>query len=448
MKTYNPVQIIQKKRDGTPLTQEEIQFFIQGLSQGKIPDYQATAFLMAVYFKGMTPTETAALTLAMRDSGERYDLSSIPGAKVDKHSTGGVGDKVSIILAPLAAACGLTVPMMAGRGLGHSGGTLDKLESIPGFRVQLNREEFETTLKSLGCSIIGQTQKIAPADRKLYALRDVTATVDCIPLIVASILSKKAAEGTKHLLLDVKVGNGAFMKTRQEARQLAVALIRTAKAMGLPTQAVLTDMNQPLGYSVGNALEVKECVEILRGLDTSPGLSSADLKELTLHLCARMLVMSKKAKTLPEGRKIATQNLENGRAYSKFKEMVQAQGGKVAAVENLDLLPTAKHQITLHSSKKGYISQMDTEAIGWMLIDLGGGRRVAEDKVDPAVGFVFHKKLGGRVNIGDPLVTIHLPDQAKSEIKTRSFWDSEINKVIRISNARPTVPKLIIGAIG
>jgi pyrimidine-nucleoside phosphorylase len=448
MKTYNPVQIIQKKRDGTPLTQEEIQFFIQGLSQGKIPDYQATAFLMAVYFKGMTPTETAALTLAMRDSGERYDLSSIPGAKVDKHSTGGVGDKVSIILAPLAAACGLTVPMMAGRGLGHSGGTLDKLESIPGFRVQLNREEFETTLKSLGCSIIGQTQKIAPADRKLYALRDVTATVDCIPLIVASILSKKAAEGTKHLLLDVKVGNGAFMKTRQEARQLAVALIRTAKAMGLPTQAVLTDMNQPLGYSVGNALEVKECVEILRGLDTSPGLSSADLKELTLHLCARMLVMSKKAKTLPEGRKIATQNLENGRAYSKFKEMVQAQGGKVAAVESLDLLPTAKHQITLHSSKKGYISQMDTEAIGWMLIDLGGGRRVAEDKVDPAVGFVFHKKLGGRVNIGDPLVTIHLPDQAKSEIKTRSFWDSEINKVIRISNARPTVPKLIIGAIG
>lgn len=448
MKTYNPVQIIQKKRDGTALTQEEIQFFIHGLSQGKIPDYQATAFLMAVYFKGMTPNETAALTLAMRDSGERYDLSAIPGAKIDKHSTGGVGDKVSIILAPLAAACGLTVPMMAGRGLGHSGGTLDKLESIPGFRVQLSRDEFETTLKNLGCSIIGQTQKIAPADRKLYALRDVTATVDCIPLIVASILSKKAAEGTKHLLLDVKVGNGAFMKTRQEAHQLAIALIRTAKAMGLPTQAVLTDMNQPLGYSVGNALEIKECVEILRGLDTFPGLTSADLRELTLHLCARMLVMGKKVRTLQEGRKLATKNLENGKAYSKFKEMVQAQGGDVAAIENLELLPASKHQITLQSQKKGFISQMDTEAIGWMLIDLGGGRRVAEDKVDAAVGFVFHKKLGGRVNVGDPLVTIHLPDQAKNQIKTRSFWDSEISKVIRISNVRPTIPKLIIGAIG
>jgi pyrimidine-nucleoside phosphorylase len=345
---FNPSSVIRKKRDGHPLTTEEINSFIRGLSDWSagqtgpsvVTDYQATAFLMAVYFSGMTLNETIALTEAMLKSGEQYDLSKISGIKVDKHSTGGVGDKVSLILAPLAAACNLKVPMMAGRGLGFSGGTLDKLESISGFNVHLNREEFEKILEDVGCAMIGQSDKIAPADKKLYALRDVTATVDCIPLITASILSKKLAEGSEALILDVKVGNGAFMKTHAAARKLAKTLTHVATKMNLPARALLTNMNQPLGYAVGNALEVQECIEILKNEKRSD-TSSADLKELTVQLCAHMLELSKITNNLTEGRKLAHRKLQDGTAWKIFRDLVSAQGGSLEQIDHPEKLPRA-----------------------------------------------------------------------------------------------------------
>ncbi|MGZ3689804.1 MAG: thymidine phosphorylase, partial [Bdellovibrionota bacterium] len=333
-----PARIIQKKRDGEELEAAEIAGFVRGITSGEVADYQATAFLMAVFFKGMTLDETVALTRAMLESGERYDLSAIPGKKVDKHSTGGVGDKVSLILAPLAAACGLKVPMMSGRGLGHSGGTLDKLESIPGFDVKLSRERFEHVLKNIGCAMIGQSEKIAPADKKLYALRDVTATVECIPLIVASILSKKLAEGTDALVLDVKVGSGAFMKSRDQARKLAKTLTAVARKSGLICRALLTNMDQPLGYAVGNALEVQESIEILMGAK-NPEYASGDLRELTIQLCAEMLEAGKIVKGQAEARKLAGARLADGSAWRIFQDLVAAQGGQVQSIRRPGLLP-------------------------------------------------------------------------------------------------------------
>jgi pyrimidine-nucleoside phosphorylase len=438
-----PAWLIQKKRDGHELSEEEIQSFVQGLMNGQVADYQATAFLMAVYFRGMTPAETTYLTQAMHRSGDHYALKSVQGPKVDKHSTGGVGDKTSLILAPLAAACGLKVPMMAGRGLGHSGGTLDKLEAIPGFRVSLKEAEFEDALVKLGCAIIGQTQTIAPADRKLYSLRDVTATVDCIPLIVASILSKKLAEGTQALVLDVKVGNGAFMKTKTRATALSRALISTARKLGLECRVLLTDMSQPLGYAVGNSLEVIECIEILRNQKRSDAVSN-DLKEVTLQLCAQMLLAGGVVKSLPAGRKLALQKLQDGSAWERFREMVRFQGGNVATVDDPQLLPQAKQKVVWKAPRKGFLSHFNTEEIGRILIELGGGRKKVTDPIDAGVGFVFHKKLGMKLTLDEPVVTVYAPEMSPerlTQLETR-FWDA-----VGISSSRKPVPKLCLGLI-
>ncbi len=435
----NPVLLIEKKRDGHELEAAELESFIKGITSGSVEDYQAAAFLMATYFKGMTPAETVALTKAMLESGERIDLSSIPGAKVDKHSTGGVGDKVSLILAPLAAACGLVVPMMAGRGLGHSGGTLDKLESIDGFRVNLQRQEYLRALKRLGCAIIGQTATIAPADKKLYALRDVTGTVPCIPLICGSILSKKLAEGTEALLLDVKVGSGAFMKTLGEAKALAKALIAVAKKMGLPARALITDMNQPLGYSAGNSLEVIECIEVLRGRKLAQAdLSSLDLRELTITQCAHMLVLGRKAKGMKEGRMLALARLQDGSAWEKFRSMVVEQGGNPAWIDDPSKFPAAPIRVEWKARKRGFLKTMDTEAMGKILVELGGGRKKASDSVDPAVGFWFHAKPGTKVTAGQTLATVFAANEKPLKDLEQWFQDS-----IEITGTRPKVPPLI-----
>ncbi|MBC7692138.1 MAG: thymidine phosphorylase [Methylotenera sp.] len=432
----NPAFIIQKKRDGEALKEAEIRFFIQGISTNEIPDYQATAFLMAVYFQGMTLDETVALTRAMLESGERYDLSHIPGFKVDKHSTGGVGDKVSLILAPLAAACGLKVPMMAGRGLGHSGGTLDKLESITGYDVRISKTRFAEIITKVGCSIIGQSDKIAPADRKLYSLRDVTATVECIPLIVASILSKKLAEGTQALVMDIKVGNGAFMKSKEEARKLSRTLIQVAKKLGLPCRAILTNMDQPLGNTAGNAIEVIESIELLR--NERP---AADLKEITIQLCAHMLELGKVVKNLSEGRKLAHARLADGSAWQIFQDMVKAQGGSLEQILDTKKLPHTSRSLVWKATKRGYITRMDTEVLGKILVELGGGRKKASDSVDPRVGFYFHKKLGARVQSGDPVATVYVAEKMPTELLKE--LEALFQEAVEIRGERKSVPKLI-----
>jgi pyrimidine-nucleoside phosphorylase len=439
MKT--PAWIIQKKRDGKELESLEILDFIQGITDGRVADYQASAFLMAVYFRGMTLKETVALTEAMLGSGERYNLSKIPGVKVDKHSTGGVGDKVSLILAPLAAACGLKVPMMSGRGLGHSGGTVDKLESIPCFNINLTRDQFTETLSKVGCAMTSQTSQICPADKKLYALRDVTATVECIPLIVASILSKKIAEGAEALVLDVKVGNGAFMKSRKQAQTLAKTLIQVAKVMGLPARAVLTNMDQPLGYAAGNSIEVKESIEILKNQKQSE-LCSADLKELTVQLCAQMLELGKVTRTLAEGRRLAHSKLADGSAWKVFQSLVRQQGGNLEAIENPQTIPLAKQKKVWLAKKSGYVVKMDTEALGRALIELGGGRKFASDSVDPTVGLIFHHKLGNKIKAGEPIFTLYGRENASLEPILE-----ETARSIVISAAKKPVPKLIIEQI-
>lgn len=432
-----PSWIIQKKRDGKELKKEELCSFIRGLSTGEVADYQAAAFLMAVYFRGMTLDETVALTEAMLESGDQYQLSTISGMKVDKHSTGGVGDKVSLILAPLAAACGLKVPMMAGRGLGHSGGTLDKLEAIPGFNVNLNSERFEQIISQIGCAIMGQTETVASADKKLDALRDVTGTVECIPLIAASILSKKMAEGTNALVLDVKVGSGAFMKTKGDAQKLAQTLIRVSKKMGLPCRAILSSMNQPLGYAVGNALEVQECMEILKN-EKNAELSSVDLKELTIHLCAHMLCLGKIVRSLAEGRKLAQTKLADGSAWKVFLELVRSQGGDPLKITQSNGLPKAPIQVTWKSKKRGYIGKMNTENIGRILIELGGGRKKANDLINPSVGMIFHKKLGGKIQVGEPLVTVYARHSAGLE-----DLETQLHQSLEITGTRQPVPKLV-----
>lgn len=447
MNFINPVWIIQKKRDGQELSESEIRFFIEGIAQNKIPDYQASALLMAIYFQGMSLQETVALTRAMLESGVQYNLSAISGHKVDKHSTGGVGDKVSLILAPLAAACGIKVPMMSGRGLGHSGGTLDKLESIDGFNVHLSEKQFATVLSKVGCAMIGQSEKIAPADRKLYALRDVTSTVECIPLIVASILSKKLAEGAESLVLDVKVGNGAFMKTRDQARKLAKALIRVAEKMNLSCRAVLTDMSQPLGSTVGNAIEVAESIAILRNErnHANPELGacgSEDLKAVTIELCAHMLDLGKKVRNLAQGRKLAQEKLADGSAWKVFQNLVQAQGGLLDQILHPELLPSAPQKVSWGAAKKGYITQMNTETIGKILIELGGGRKKTSDPVDPGVGLAFHKKLGNQVQKGEPIVTVRasktMTQDQLEELRLR-FENS-----IEIKTRKKPVQKLVL----
>ena len=385
-----PQWIIEKKRDGAELDTRDIQSFITGYTDGSIPDYQMSALAMAIYFNGMSARETADLTVAMMESGKVIDPARIPGTKVDKHSTGGIGDKISIPLAPLVAACGATVPMISGRGLGITGGTLDKLESIPGYRTGLSESEFFQTLETCGCSMIGQTAEIAPADKKLYALRDVTATVPSIPLIVSSIMSKKMAEGIDALVLDVKCGSGAFMKNIDAARKLASALVDTGTTMGKKVTAIITDMNQPLGRSIGNALEVQESLDILSG--NSP----EDSQGLTIELAKRMLAVAGIADPGIETK------LNDGSALHTFREMVACHGG------NLDAgLPKAEKQIPLPAPKSGYVSKADAESIGRASLLLGAGRAKTTDTIDHAVGISNLKKVGERVEAGEPLCTIH-----------------------------------------
>ena len=443
----NPVmtsipEIIQKKRDKNPLSFAETEQIAVGAANASIPDYQLTAFLMATYFTGMSFDETANFTRAMVESGEQYDLSKIKGAKVDKHSTGGIGDKVSIILAPLAAACGLKVPMMAGRGLGHTGGTIDKLEAIPGFKVILPKEEFIKIVGEVGCAIISQSATIAPADRKLYALRDVTATIECIPLITSSILSKKIAEGAQGLVMDIKVGNGAFMKKKTEALVLAKTLRAVAKKSKVELRATLSNMDQPLGYAAGNAIEIYECIEILKNEDLNPyGLHSLDLKELTVHLCAQMLEVGKVVKNIAEGRKLAIVKLNDGSGWAKFKEMVAAQGGNLQWLEEPWRFMKAEKVIEIKCHKKGYVTEMKTEQLGRLLIHLGGGRNTAGAEIDHSVGFFFHKKLGSLVRAEDTLVTIFL--RANTDA---SYVEEQLRQFIKISAAKKPAPKLILEA--
>jgi pyrimidine-nucleoside phosphorylase len=398
------VDLIRKKRDGGELGDAEIRFLIEGATRDEIPDYQISAWLMAALLRGLSAAELAALTSSMLRSGSVLDLRELPQKKVDKHSTGGVGDKTSLILAPLVAAGGLAVPMISGRGLGHTGGTLDKLESIPGFNVNLSLAEFKRVLKECGCAMIGQTAEIAPADKKLYALRDVTGTVESPELICASIMSKKLAEGTDALVLDVKTGSGAFMKQEGDSIRLANLMVETGRRMGKRVVALITSMDQPLGWAAGNALETEECIRIMQGERDE---RSNDLVELTLELAAWMFVLGERTKTLEEGKLLAEQLLTSGKALEKFRAMVRLQAGDIAVAEDTSRLPHARHQIEVGSKAAGYVASIDAEKLGTACLVLGGGRERKEDGIDPAVGLVVHKKIGHKIAVGQALCTVH-----------------------------------------
>ena len=400
------VDIIRKKRDGHPLSSDEIAWMIAGLASGEVSDYQWSALLMAIYFRGMNDDETASLTMEMMRSGTIVDLSSVPGRKIDKHSTGGVGDKTSLILAPIAAAVGLRVPMVSGRGLGHTGGTLDKLESIPGFRVDLDLRRYQEVIRACGLVMIGQTAEIAPADKRLYALRDATSTVESIPLISASIMSKKLAEGIDGLVLDVKTGNGAFMERLDDARKLAETMCAIGRDLGKRMRALITRMDQPLGLAVGNALEVVECLNSLQG--TGPG----DLTGLSIELAAEMVLMGELASDLDEARELCERTIRDGSAFAKFQEMVELQGGDPRSLDDLSLLPTAKTRLDVPAERGGYVQRLDARPLGHATMLLGAGRARVESTIDPAVGIVLNKKVGDHVEEGEPLCTVHLNDPA------------------------------------
>jgi pyrimidine-nucleoside phosphorylase len=431
------VDLIQRKRDGAELAPEEIEFLVDGYTSGEIPDYQMSAFLMAVFFAGMTDREVSRLTECMLRSGETADLSAIPGIKVDKHSTGGVGDKTSLVVAPLAAAAGVVVPMMSGRALGHTGGTLDKLESIPGFRTDLTGDEFQRQLAELGLCFIGQTDQFAPADRKLYALRDVTGTVESIPLIASSIMSKKLAEGVDALVLDVKVGSGAFMKKQVDARRLAQTMVGIGRPLDKKVQALITDMSQPLGYAVGNALEVMEASQTLQNA------GPADLTKLCLELAARMIFLGKKAATLEEARLTAEKHLVDGSAYKKFKDVVAAQGGNPQALDNFVLLPNATGAREIVSPRAGYVSSIDAEDIGIAANMIGAGRDKKEDSIDPAVGIILEVKAGEKVEAGSILCRLYYTKEDRVEEAAEKVEDA-----FRISAQRPDERELILEVVG
>jgi pyrimidine-nucleoside phosphorylase len=395
------VDAIAAKRDGRSLSQDEIEAFVRGVTDGTIPDYQASALLMAIVLRGMSDAETAWLTDAMVRSGDRVDLSDIPGVKVGKHSTGGVGDKTSIVLAPIAAACGVIVPKMSGRGLGHTGGTLDKLESIPGFRITLSIDEFKSVLRDVGTSIIGQTASLAPADKKLYALRDVTATVESIPLISSSIMSKKLAEGSNALVLDVKCGDGAFMKDPARARELAASMVAIGTQAGVRTEAVITDMDAPLGCAIGNSLEIIECLETLKG--QGPG----DLTAVVVRLASRMVVLAGLAGDDRTASARVAHALESGRALETFARMIERQGGNPRVTENYALLPSAPARVICSASHSGYLTALKAEAIGKASNVLGAGRSTVGEAIDHGVGVVVLAKPGDRVTRGQPLVELH-----------------------------------------
>lgn len=394
-----PQDIIRKKRDGAELSRAEIAFFIQGVTSGEIADYQSTALLMAIFLKGMTDTEQAALTEAMLHSGQILDFSGIPKPKADKHSTGGVGDKTSLLIAPFAAAAGICVPMISGRGLGHTGGTLDKLESIPGYRVDLSLKEFRQILERAGFAMNGQTAEIAPADKKLYALRDATATVEAIPLIVASIISKKGAAGLDAMVIDVKTGSGAFMREQDRARALAKALVTTGNSLGVRSQALITDMNQPLGRAVGHSVEVLECIELLRG-DVRPG--ALPVLELSIELAARMVVLAGLEKSVGAARTRIQRVHESGAALECFRRNVEAQGGDPHVCDDpAGILPLTEKAIKVESPRSGFVVKVDTEEIGNALAEAGGGRVRIEDRIDFKVGFVGDVKIGDELRAGD-----------------------------------------------
>ena len=414
------VDVIDHKRNGSALTKEEISAFIEGYTNGEIPDYQASALLMAIYFNGMTDEEQANLTMQMLNSGDRLDLSDIPGIKVDKHSTGGVGDKTSIPLAPMVAALGIPVPMISGRGLGHTGGTLDKLEAIPGFEVERSEAEFKKQVRDIKVAIVGATGNVAPADKKIYALRDVTDTVDSIPLIAGAIMSKKIASGTDALVLDVKTGTGAFMKEEADAVKLANALVKIGKSVGMNCMALISDMNQPLGNMVGNALEIQESIAILKGEGPE------DITELVMTLGSQMVVLAKKAATLAEARAKLEEVVANGSALEVFRQMIVAQGGDPRVIEDPTLMPQAKYHFELPAPQAGYITKMTADEIGIAAMLLGGGRQAKTDVIDYAVGIELHKKVGDAVAEGESLLTIHSNTEDVANIKELLYNNIEI----------------------
>ena len=435
--TFRAIDVIRKKRDGIELSRGEVEALVNAYTKAEIPDYQVSAWLMAVVLRGMTRPETAALTDAMLRSGEVLDLSSLRARKVDKHSTGGVGDKTSLVLAPLAAAAGVAVPMISGRGLGHTGGTLDKLEAIPGFNVNLPVAEFRRVLEVCGCAMIGQTAEIAPADRKLYALRDVTGTVESPYLICASIMSKKLAEGIDALVLDVKTGSGAFMKSEKDAAFLAALMVETGERMGKQVVALITDMDQPLGKMAGNALEVVEVIEVLRGGGPE------DLRDLCLELAGWMLHLGGVSKTVAEGKQESAKLISSSKALEKFRQMVELQGGDARVIDDVKRLPQAEHTMQVLSAKAGFVGAIQCEQVGTACVILGGGRERKEDSVDPAVGIVLHKKVGDRVAAGEPLATIHYNAGERAERARQLIEASCVITDAAPSTKRPLIHRVI-----
>lgn len=427
--------ILAKKRDGGILTDEEIQFFIDGYVSGAIPDYQASALLMAIFLKGMTPHGTAALTRSMAQSGDLVDLSSIDGIKVDKHSTGGVGDKTTLIVAPVVASLGVRVAKMSGRGLGHTGGTVDKLESIPGFRTTLDREAFFDVVRRVGVSVIGQSGNLAPADKKLYALRDVTATVNSIPLIASSIMSKKIAAGSDRILLDVKTGSGAFMKTLEDSIALAKEMVSIGEHVGRRTVALITDMDRPLGCAIGNALEVREACETLQGR------GPADLTEVCIELAANMLWLAEKGE-LAQCRSLAKQQIANGEAFAKLKEMVQAQGGDTSVLDDPSRFDRSNVCYEVLAQREGFLYAMDTERCGIASMELGAGREKKEDPIDYSAGIVLRKKVGDFVRKGEVLASFYSSEESKCRTAEQTF-----TQALRIQDARPKQTALIYARV-
>ncbi|HVS90012.1 MAG TPA: thymidine phosphorylase [Candidatus Acidoferrum sp.] len=430
------VDLIRKKRDSGEHSREEIDFLISGYTRGEIPDYQIAAWLMAAWLRGLNHAELTALTESMLYSGEVLNLADLPGKKVDKHSTGGVGDKTSLILAPIVAAGGLTVPMISGRGLGHTGGTLDKLESIPGFNVNLSLEEFRRVLRECGMGLIGQTAEIAPADKKIYALRDVTATIENVGLICASIMSKKLAEGIDALVLDVKTGSGAFMKREEDAVHLAEVMVETGKRMGKKTVALITDMDQPLGRAAGHSNEIIECIEVLSGR------GPADLRELSIELSAWMFYLGERTRSVEEGCRLAENMIASGQAKNKFKQGIKLQGGDERVIDEPQRLPRARFHVDVPSLTSGFVCGTNCEQFGVALAMLGGGREKKEDAIDHAVGLEFRKRIGDRVEKGEPLATIHYNSDAKlAEAK------SLIAGSYQIGDAAPIQPRPLVRRI-
>ncbi|MCL9971074.1 pyrimidine-nucleoside phosphorylase [Anoxybacillus kestanbolensis] len=429
------VDLIEKKRDGHALTKEEIQFIIEGYTKGDIPDYQMSALAMAIFFRGMNEEETAELTMAMVHSGDTIDLSKIEGIKVDKHSTGGVGDTTTLVLGPLVASVGVPVAKMSGRGLGHTGGTIDKLESVPGFHVEISNDEFIDLVNKNKIAVVGQSGNLTPADKKLYALRDVTATVNSIPLIASSIMSKKIAAGADAIVLDVKTGAGAFMKDLNDAKALAKAMVDIGNRVGRKTMAIISDMSQPLGYAIGNALEVKEAI------DTLKGEGPEDLQELCLVLGSHMVYLAEKASSLEEARHMLEKAMKDGSALQTFKTFLAAQGGDASVVDNPSKLPQAKYVIELEAKEDGYVSEIVADAVGTAAMWLGAGRATKESTIDLAVGLVLRKKVGDAVRKGESLVTIYSNREQIDDVKQKLYEN------IRISATPVQAPTLIYDKI-